>query len=265
MAEPHTPYASLRTLLAGLQGLVAASGVILIGLGIGVSYGEATLTRVMGPASTQHLHLGHLYLSLGCTLLLLALVGWCSAKQASRGGLLFYLVILVIIFVVQITVASVVLTLFPLVRDLALEHNVVTLRKNYRGYKQPDDFSAQWNSVMERLKCCGVNNYTDFPGSSFSVVTGHAYPRGCCKSPGIAVCDGRNVSSSVIHQEGPQQRGLGKTEISSRSALLLVCPLENGCFPKLLKITKTQSYVLSWISLGTAAMQTGSRGGPGWP
>nr|XP_013005428.1 tetraspanin-16 isoform X2 [Cavia porcellus] len=204
MAEPHTPYASLRTLLAGLQGLVAASGVILIGLGIGVSYGEATLTRVMGPASTQHLHLGHLYLSLGCTLLLLALVGWCSAKQASRGGLLF-------------------------VRDLALEHNVVTLRKNYRGYKQPDDFSAQWNSVMERLKCCGVNNYTDFPGSSFSVVTGHAYPRGCCKSPGIAVCDGRNVSSSVIHQE--------------------------GCFPKLLKITKTQSYVLSWISLGTAAMQ----------
>uniref|UniRef100_H0VYS6 Tetraspanin n=1 Tax=Cavia porcellus TaxID=10141 RepID=H0VYS6_CAVPO len=195
----------------------------------GIYYGEATLTRVMGPASTQHLHLGHLYLSLGCTLLLLALVGWCSAKQASRGGLLFYLVILVIIFVVQITVASVVLTLFPLVRDLALEHNVVTLRKNYRGYKQPDDFSAQWNSVMERLKCCGVNNYTDFPGSSFSVVTGHAYPRGCCKSPGIAVCDGRNVSSSVIHQE--------------------------GCFPKLLKITKTQSYVLSWISLGTAAMQ----------
>ncbi|XP_010633025.1 LOW QUALITY PROTEIN: tetraspanin-16 [Fukomys damarensis] len=239
MAEPqaHRPYSMLR-LLSLLHGVVAVSVVILIGLGIGIKYGEAALTRVLGPASEYRLHISHLYLALGCLAVPLALVGWCGSKKESRGSLvccqssvspcvLQYLVTVAVILVVEITVASVVLAFFPLVRDL--EHDIVTLRRSYRGYNETGDFSAQWNSVMEKLKCCGVNNYTDFPGSSFSLATGHSYPRGCCKSLGTAACDGHNVSPSVIHQE--------------------------GCFRRLLKITKTQSYTLSWVSLGTAAMQ----------
>ncbi|EHB12950.1 Tetraspanin-16 [Heterocephalus glaber] len=165
MAEPqaHRPY-SLRRLLSLLNSLVAASGVILIGLGVGIKYGEAALTRVLGPASTYHLHISHLCLGLGCLAVLLALVGWCIAKKESRGSLLFFLVTMAVILVVEITVASVVLAFFPV------------------------------------LKCSGVNNYTDFPSSSFSMVTGHSYPRGCCKSLGAMACDGHNVSSSVIHQ-----------------------------------------------------------------
>ncbi|XP_012921321.1 LOW QUALITY PROTEIN: tetraspanin-16 [Heterocephalus glaber] len=232
MAEPqaHRPY-SLRRLLSLLNSLVAASGVILIGLGVGIKYGEAALTRVLGPASTYHLHISHLCLGLGCLAVLLALVGWCIAKKESRGSLLFFLVTMAVILVVEITVASVVLAFFPVVRNMGLEHNIVTLRRGYRGYTRAelDDFSAQWNSVMEKLKCSGVNNYTDFPSSSFSMVTGHSYPRGCCKSLGAMACDGHNVSSSVIHQA--------------------------GCFHRLLKITKTQSYTLNWVSLGMALMQ----------
>ncbi|KAL2764351.1 tetraspanin-16 isoform 2, partial [Daubentonia madagascariensis] len=90
---------------------------------------------------------------------------------------------------------------FLAVQDVALEHTFMTLRKNYRGYNEPDDYSTEWNFVMEKLKCCGVNNYTDFSGSSFEITTGHTYPRGCCRSIGSAACDGRNVSTEVIHQE----------------------------------------------------------------
>uniref|UniRef100_A0A8C5YGZ2 Tetraspanin 16 n=1 Tax=Microcebus murinus TaxID=30608 RepID=A0A8C5YGZ2_MICMU len=115
------------------------------------------------------------------------------------------------------------------VRDVALEHTFMTLRKNYRGYNEPDDYTTEWNFVMEKLKCCGVNNYTDFSGSSFEMTTGHAYPRGCCRSMGTSACDGHNASASVIHQE--------------------------GCFRKLLRITKAQSFTLSGGSLGAAMMQ----------
>lgn len=38
------------------------------------------------------------------------------------------------------------------VREVALEHNFVTLRKNYRGYKEPDDYSMRWNLVMEKVR-----------------------------------------------------------------------------------------------------------------
>ncbi|XP_062965052.1 tetraspanin-16 isoform X1 [Cynocephalus volans] len=229
MAEMHTPYSSLKKLLHVFNGFVAMSGMILICLGIGVRCRGAALMRVLGLPSTYLHHIGYLCLVIGCITILLGIAGWYGATKESRGTLLFCFLFMVVILIVEIMVAAVVLLFFPTVQEVALEHNLVTLRKNYRGYNEPDDYSTQWNVVMENLKCCGVNNYTDFSGSSFEMTTGHSYPRGCCKSIGTAACDGRNVSTHVIYQE--------------------------GCFPKLLKITKTQSFTLSGGSLGAAIMQ----------
>ncbi|XP_047386143.1 tetraspanin-16 isoform X1 [Sciurus carolinensis] len=229
MAEIHPPYSSLKKTLSLLNGFVTVSGMILIGLGLSVKYGEANLTRVLGLSSAYLFHVGYLCLIIGCITLLLGLAGWYGATKESRNTLFFCFLLMVIILILEITAAVVVLALFRMVREMVLEHTFVTLRKNYRGYNEPDDYSEQWNLVMEKLKCCGVNNYTDFSGSSFEMTTGHTYPRGCCKSIGTAACDGHTVSRDVIHQK--------------------------GCFLKLLKITQTQSSTLSGVSLGAAVIQ----------
>uniref|UniRef100_A0A8C6EKG5 Tetraspanin 16 n=1 Tax=Microcebus murinus TaxID=30608 RepID=A0A8C6EKG5_MICMU len=65
-------------------------------------------------------------------------------------SLLACFLVLVIILVVEITAATVVLLFFPIVRDVALEHTFMTLRKNYRGYNEPDDYTTEWNFVMEK-------------------------------------------------------------------------------------------------------------------
>ncbi|XP_006161577.1 tetraspanin-16 isoform X2 [Tupaia chinensis] len=181
MAESHTPYSTLKKLLSFLDGFVAVSGMVLLSLGVGVRYGGATLTRVLGLSSAYLLYLSLLYLVMGCVTILLGLAGWYGAMKESRGTLLFCFLTMVIILVLELTAATVVFLFFPIVRDVALEHNYVTLKKNYRGYNEPDDYSAGWNLVMEKT-------------------TGHAYPRGCCKSMGAADCDGHNVSTRVIHQ-----------------------------------------------------------------
>ncbi|XP_069445358.1 tetraspanin-16 isoform X2 [Ovis canadensis] len=203
MAETHTPYYSLKKLFSFFSG-VTLSGMVLIGLSIYVNFRGAVLTKVLGLSSAYLFHVGCLCLVMGSVTVLLGFARWHGAAKESRGTLLF-------------------------VREVALEHNFVTLRKNYRGYKEPDDYSMRWNVVMEKLKCCGVKNYTDFSGSSFERVTGHTYPWSCCKSLGTVDCDGHNVSADIIHQE--------------------------GCFPKLLKITRTQSANLSGGCLAAAVMQ----------
>ncbi|KAM8764417.1 tetraspanin-16 isoform 2-T2 [Rhynchonycteris naso] len=204
MAEMHTPYSSLKRLLSFLNSFMAMSGVILISLGIYVKFRGAVLTRVLGLSSAYLFNVAYLCLLMGCITVLLGFAGWYGATKESRGTLLF-------------------------VQEVALEHNFVTLKKNYRGYNEPDDYSIEWNLVMEKLKCCGVKNYTDFSGSSFEMTTGYTYPRSCCKAIGTMACNGRNVSTDIIHQK--------------------------GCFPKLLKITKTQSFNLSAGSLGAAVIQ----------
>ncbi|KAL6067034.1 hypothetical protein STEG23_031269 [Scotinomys teguina] len=229
MAEVHMLYSSLKKLLSLFNGFMAVSGMVLIGLALGVMYGEATLTKVLGISSAYLFHFGYLSLGMGCITIVLSLAGWYGAITEGRGMLLTCFLLLVIIVILEVVMASVVLVFFPLVQDVASEHTFLTLRRNYRGYNEPDVFSTQWNIAMEKLKCCGVKNYTDFAGSSFQVTTGHTYPRGCCKSKGTANCDGHNVSSDVIYQE--------------------------GCFVKLLKITRTQGFTLSGVSLGAAAVQ----------
>ncbi|XP_051011741.1 tetraspanin-16 isoform X2 [Acomys russatus] len=204
MPETHMSYSFLKKLLSLFNGFTAMSGMVLTGLGLGVKYGEATLTKVLGMSSAYLFHFGFLSLGMGCLTIVLSLVGWYGTSKESRCTLL-------------------------MVQDIASEHTLLSLRRNYRGYNEPDDFSAQWNIAMEKLKCCGVKNYTDFAGSSFQVTTGQTYPRGCCKSIGSANCNGYNVSSDVIYQE--------------------------GCFVKLLKITRSQSFTLSAVSLGAAAVQ----------
>ncbi|XP_045709607.1 tetraspanin-16 [Phyllostomus hastatus] len=204
MAENHTYCSFLKKLSIFLNGFIAMSGVALIGLGIYVKFKGAALTGVLGLSPTNLLHVAHLCLVLGCSSVLLGFIGWYGTIKESTCILLF-------------------------VQQQTLEHNSVALKKSYRGYNEPDDYSMDWNLVMEKLKCCGVKNYTDFSGSSFEMRTGYAYPRSCCKPIGAAACNGRDVSADVIYQE--------------------------GCFPMLLKITETQSFRLSWGSLGAAVVQ----------
>ncbi|XP_036170926.1 tetraspanin-16 isoform X2 [Myotis myotis] len=204
MAETHTPYYSLKRRLLFLNGFMAVSGVILIVLGIYVKFRGAVLTKVLGLSSMYLFHVSYLCLVMGCLTVLLGFPVWYGTTKESREILLF-------------------------APEESLEYNFVTLKKNYRGHNEPDDFSMEWNLVMEKLKCCGVKNYTDFSGSSFEKTTGYTYPRSCCKSIGTAACTGHNVSSDVIHQA--------------------------GCFPKFQKIVTTQSVNLSIGSLGAAVIQ----------
>uniref|UniRef100_A0A2K5MGH2 Tetraspanin 16 n=1 Tax=Cercocebus atys TaxID=9531 RepID=A0A2K5MGH2_CERAT len=150
MAEIHTPYASLKRLLSLLNGFVAMSGIILVGLGIGGKCGGASLTSVLGLSSAYLLHVGNLCLVMGCITVLLSCAGWYGVTKESRGMLLFCILSMVIVLIVEVTAATVVLLFFPIVRDVVLEHTIVTLRKNYRGYNEPDDYSTQWNLVMEK-------------------------------------------------------------------------------------------------------------------
>ncbi|KAF6097929.1 tetraspanin 16 [Phyllostomus discolor] len=194
MAENHTYCSFLKKLSIFLNGFIAMSGVALIGLGIYVKFKGAALTGVLGLSPTNLLHVTHLCLVLGCSSVLLGFVGWYGTIKESMCILLFYFLFMAVIITAESVIATVVLVFLPTVQQQTLEHSSAALKKSYRGYCEPDDYSMDWNLVMEKLKCCGVKNYTDFSGSSFEMRTGYAYPRSCCKPIGAA---------DAIYQELP--------------------------------------------------------------
>lgn len=48
------------------------------------------------------------------------------------------------------------------VEEMALEHNFVTLRRNYSGYNAPDDYSTEWNLVMENVRYTPLFNVVKY-------------------------------------------------------------------------------------------------------
>uniref|UniRef100_A0A452SS32 Tetraspanin 16 n=1 Tax=Ursus americanus TaxID=9643 RepID=A0A452SS32_URSAM len=174
MAEMHTLYSSLKRLLSFFNGFMVMSGVILSGLGIYVKFRRAILTRVLGLSSVYLLHIGYLCLAMGCIAVPVGFAGWYGATRESRGTLLFCFLFTVIVLIIEITVATGVLALFHIVK-VALEQVFVTLRKNYRGYRAPDDYSTERDLAMEKLKCSWVKDYTDFSCSSFEMTAPFDY------------------------------------------------------------------------------------------
>nr|XP_042138002.1 tetraspanin-16 [Peromyscus maniculatus bairdii] len=75
MAEVHMPHSFLKKLLSLFNGFVAVSGMVLTGLALGVMYGEATMTRVLGMSSAYLFHFGYLSLGMGCITRVLSLPG----------------------------------------------------------------------------------------------------------------------------------------------------------------------------------------------
>ena len=60
-------------------------------------------------------------------------------SHASQGGTLLFCVFMASCFIFE-------------AEEETLEHNSVTLKKNYRGYNEPDNYSTDWNLIMEKVR-----------------------------------------------------------------------------------------------------------------
>ncbi|KAH1176357.1 hypothetical protein KIL84_021091 [Mauremys mutica] len=188
-------------------GVLEAVGCTMVGLGLWIKLGSASFVRVLGASSMYFAHVGYFCIVVGSMVVVLGFMGCWGAVRENRCLLLTYFLIILVIFIAEITAAVVVFAFTSFARSIVLDKSLAALKKKYSGYKHDDIVSYGWNALMLKLNCCGVQNYTDFAGSAFQIRTNLTYPKSCCKDPTSSACDGRNVSSVVINQEVAAQLG----------------------------------------------------------
>uniref|UniRef100_A0A8C0QVA0 Uncharacterized protein n=1 Tax=Canis lupus dingo TaxID=286419 RepID=A0A8C0QVA0_CANLU len=185
MAEMHTLYSSLKRLLSFFNGFIVVSvspprGAVL------------TRVLGPSSAYLVHVGYLCLAIGCITVLLSFSFAGWYGATRESRGTLLYCFLFTVNMLTVEITIAKwslpcsnilkqgtktegkldlpalsprnltkwgTLLFYVPFtscvifeVQEVALEHIFVTLRKNYRGYSDPDDYSTEWSLAMEKVR-----------------------------------------------------------------------------------------------------------------
>uniref|UniRef100_A0A8C8VPK1 Tetraspanin n=1 Tax=Pelusios castaneus TaxID=367368 RepID=A0A8C8VPK1_9SAUR len=203
-------------------------GCTMVGLGLWIKLGSASFVRVLGATSVYFVHIGYFCIVAGSVVAMLGFMGCWSAIKENRCLLLTVSTRRRFMVVHQGGVLG---------REdrtahappIVLEKSLSGLKKKYSGYKHDDIVSYGWNAFMLKLKCCGVHNYTDFSGSAFQIRTNLSYPKSCCKDPVSPACNGRNVSSEVIHQK--------------------------GCFDNMVSLLKEKSMLLAGAATGAALLE----------
>ncbi|NXN26581.1 TSN1 protein, partial [Nycticryphes semicollaris] len=203
------------------------SGGTLMGVGIWVTVDDQSFVDIFGTLSSsvlQVVHVGYFLIAIGAILLVIGFLGCYGAQRDSKCLLMMFFSVVLIIFIAEIAAAVVALVYTGLAETLLTAVVTPLLQEKYG---QDESFTKIWNATMKEVKCCGLNNYTDFTNSTW-YMKHNVYPDAC--SPGIR---------ELLPLTHPFLRG---------------CLLQ-GCFDQILEEIKTNGGVVGGVAAGIAALE----------
>ncbi|KAK8740219.1 hypothetical protein OTU49_003108 [Cherax quadricarinatus] len=182
-----------KYLLCFFNFIFFAAGGLVLALSIWLAVDNTSfllLTRVSDNESLQHFnqpsvmeHGAYVLIVAGGLVFLIGFLGCCGAAMESRALLTMYGLMIIIIFILEVTGGALAAVYKAEAKEELQNFLKHTLKRYYSTQDQANSVTVAWNALMAELKCCGVNNYTDFQQaimwqankSSETLV-----PRACC-------------------------------------------------------------------------------------
>ncbi|NXK19943.1 TSN1 protein, partial [Arenaria interpres] len=201
------------------------SGGALMGVGIWVAVDDQSFVKIFGTLSSsvlQVVHVGYFLIAIGAILLVIGFLGCYGAQKESKCLLIMFFSVVLIIFIAEIAAAVVALVYTGFAETLLTAVVTPLLQEKYG---QEESFTKIWNTTMEEVKCCGLNNYTDFTNSTW-YKEHQVYPDACW-------------IRELLPLAHPVLSG---------------CLLQ-GCFNQILGEIKTNAGVVGGVAAGIAALE----------
>lgn len=225
-------FTCIKVLMVLFNLAIFLAGGTLLGVGIWVSVDSGSFLKIFGTFGTgadsigaQFVNVGYFLIAIGALLLILGFLGCCGAQKESKCLLITFFSIVLIIFIAEIAGAVVALVYSSVAQSFL--HSVLTpILQNDYGRNQ--DVTKIWNGTMTDLKCCGLDNYTNFDGSYY-LSTNKVYPQQCC-----------NSNSTTT------------TTCSATAAASANIP---GCFQQILDLLKKNAAIVGGIAAGIGALE----------
>ncbi|NXG53907.1 TSN1 protein, partial [Psilopogon haemacephalus] len=154
-------------------------GGTLLGVGIWVTTDKDSFLGVFGALSStvmQVVNVGYFLIVIGAILLVIGFLGCYGAQKESKCLLMMFFSVVLIIFIAEVAAAVVALVYTGLAESLLSATLTPVLKEKYGV---DETFTEIWNTTMDKVHCCGLNNYTDFNNSYWYDQTG-SYPAPCC-------------------------------------------------------------------------------------
>ncbi|XP_059402419.1 CD151 antigen-like isoform X1 [Carassius carassius] len=173
----------------------------------------------------------------GAVVMLTGILGCCATIREQRGLLRVFFVLLLLIFLLEITAGFLAYVYyqecFPLCYQLNAELRADLKEKMVQNYQQPgqEHITRAIDNLQQDLKCCGSNSSADWREGAWIQISGdrRLVPDSCCKTPTVG-CGLRDHPSNIYKVEG-------------------------GCISKLEEFILQHLIILGSVGLGIALIQ----------
>ncbi|XP_062318421.1 CD151 antigen isoform X1 [Osmerus eperlanus] len=179
----------------------------------------------------------YILIAAGGIVIMTGIIGCCATLKEMKSLLIVYLVLLLCIFLLEIT-AGVLAYInyqecFPLCHQLDEELKQNLKETMVMKYQQPGEESITQavDKLHQEFKCCGSNNSSDWSASVWiqAAPNDRLVPDSCCKTPSDH-CGRRDHPSNIYNVEG-------------------------GCITKLEEFILSQLQILGAVGIGIAFLQ----------
>lgn len=161
-----------KYLLCFFNFIFFAAGGTVLALSIWLAVDNTSfliLTRVSENDSLQEFnqpsvmeHGAYILIVAGGLVFCIGFLGCCGAVLESRVLLTIYGLTIIIIFLLEVTGGALAAVYKAETEEELQNFLKLTLKKYYSTQSTANSMTVSWNALMAELKCCGVNNYTDF-------------------------------------------------------------------------------------------------------
>ncbi|KAH1020225.1 hypothetical protein HUJ04_009929, partial [Dendroctonus ponderosae] len=159
----------------------------------------------------------------GCIVFLVASLGCYGAIRESYHMLMAFAVCLLIIFIIELAVGIAA----AVYQNEVHEELKNIMRKSLNAYESSDSDRIAWDNLQQKLKCCGVDNATDWTRKR---------PQSCCHG---------------VREGAAEPDALHCTNARPGDDILY----SSGCFEKIEMKTKDASKVLIGVGIGIAFIE----------
>ncbi|CAL8262288.1 unnamed protein product [Boreogadus saida] len=206
----------LKYVMCAFNFLFFISGAAMLGFG-------AYLTRYQNNSlldSMKFLTAANLLLVSGIIVTCVSFLGFIGALKENRCFLLTFFILLLILMLVELTVACLLLTYESEIGTLLEKELNTGLKNEKENNSTKTDLESDWNLVQKTFNCCGVHNYSDW---------GVPVPQSCCEN-GLNKClpSPKDPSEPFYKQGclGALKTWFEKNFLTTGIAVIVLCVVE---------------------------------------
>jgi len=164
--------ACAKYLLCFINFIFFAAGGAVLAVSIWLAVDSTSfllLTKITHNESIQQFNLptvvetgAYFLIAAGGLVFLIGFLGCCGAAMESRALLTMYGLLIIILFCLEVT-AGVLAAIYKTQAQSEVQNMLeMSLKNYYSSTDKANSMTVGWNALMVELKCCGVNNSTDF-------------------------------------------------------------------------------------------------------